>query len=387
VIIGLILSSAPSYSETFFRNKIRLLEEAGNKVIVFADNSNDIETDYTLVSGFRWKGSFISKFKNVVCSLLDLLRSPFKAMRLFGFNKRDGFSARKNFLSLLSSAHILGFNLDWLHFGFATMALGRENLGQVLHARTAVSIRGFDIGIYPVKHPGCYELLWKKLDKLHYISDDLFSSAVTRGFDLNKRHQKITPAIDSMFFEGQQRFNFHSPIKILTVARLHWKKGLEYSLDALAILDQKGIDFRYTIIGEGEDYERLNFAAHQLGIKAKVIFAGKMSPQEVRKAYRENDIYLQYSIQEGFCNAVLEAQAMGLFVVVSNAEGLSENVLHKKTGWIVPKRNPLLLASQIIDILNLQPIERSQISLNAINRVKKNFNLEKQKLEFLDFYQ
>ncbi|MBK7870836.1 MAG: glycosyltransferase family 4 protein [Saprospiraceae bacterium] len=55
--------------------------------------------------------------------------------------------------------------------------------------------------------------------------------------------------------------------------------------------------------------------------------------------YEKADIYLQYSIQEGFCNAVLEAQAMGLLCIVSDAEGLPENILHGQTGWVVPKGN------------------------------------------------
>ena len=75
----------------------------------------------------------------------------------------------------------------------------------------------------------------------------------------------------------------------------------------------------------------------------KVSFKGKLAHMEVKKAMEQADIYLQYSLQEGFCNAVLEAQAMGLLCIVSDAEGLPENVLHGQTGWVVPKRQPALL--------------------------------------------
>ena len=96
------------------------------------------------------------------------------------------------------------------------------------------------------------------------------------------------------------------------MGRLKWVKGLEYTLEALGELHKKGVDFEYTLIGEGEEYERLCFAAYQLGIRDKVSFKGKMSHSEVKKAMEQADIYLQYSLQEGFCNSVLEAQAMGL---------------------------------------------------------------------------
>ena len=66
------------------------------------------------------------------------------------------------------------------------------------------------------------------------------------------------------------------------------------------------------------------------------------------KNYLEkSDIYLQYSIQEGFCNSVLEAQAMGLLSIVSDANGLTENIIHNYTGWVVPKMAPKLLANCI----------------------------------------
>lgn len=60
--------------------------------------------------------------------------------------------------------------------------------------------------------------------------------------------------------------------------------------------------------------------------------------EDIAKHLVTSDIYIQYSVQEGFCNAVLEAQATGMLCVVSDAEGLAENVLHEITGWVVPKK-------------------------------------------------
>ena len=106
----------------------------------------------------------------------------------------------------------------------------------------------------------------------------------------------------------------------------------------------------------------------------------------VREAMEEADIYLQYSIQEGFCNAALEAQAMGLLCIVSDAEGLSENVLHGKTGWVVPKPKPDLLAQQILDVLAMPAEKLGRIRQAATGRVQKEFNLHKQQQEFVAFY-
>ncbi len=111
-----------------------------------------------------------------------------------------------------------------------------------------------------------------------------------------------------------------------------------------------------------------------------------MPHSEVKKHLEQAAIYLQYSIQEGFCNAVLEAQAMGLLCIVSDAEGLSENVLDKQTGWVVEKRKPALLAEKIKDVMLLSTSEKQKIKTNAIRRVQQEFNLAKQQLEFINFY-
>jgi colanic acid/amylovoran biosynthesis glycosyltransferase len=72
--------------------------------------------------------------------------------------------------------------------------------------------------------------------------------------------------------------------------------------------------------------------------------------------------------------------------VVSDAEGLSENVLHEETGWVVPKRNPELLTRQLLKVIYL-PVEKHQtVQRFAPLRVKEVFSLKKQMQAFSVFY-
>ena len=125
---------------------------------------------------------------------------------------------------------------------------------------------------------------------------------------------------------------------------------------------------------------------NQLGLSAFVTFKGNIPHNEVIKTMNKYDFYIQYSLQEGFCNAVVEAQAMGLLCIVSDADGLQENVLHNKTGWVVPKRNPLLLSEKIFEVIHLKQEVKIEIRQNAMERAKKEFNLDKQKESFKSFY-
>lgn len=386
MIIGLILNSAPGYSETFFRSKIRLLEENGVNVIVFANQSDAEEIEYQLVSGFNWSGNGLTKIGNLLISVFRLILSPLRALKLFQLNKKDGFSLKKNCLSLLTSAHILRHKPDWLHFGFATAALGRENLGRALSARVSASIRGYDMAVYPQKNADCYRLLWERIDKLHHLSDDLYALAIKENLSEKIAHQKITPAIDVSLFKGRVFQGFSEKLKLVTVGRLHWIKGFDYVLESLSLLVKNGVEFEYTVIGDGKDYERLIFACHQLGLENKVRFVGKKTPAEITETLRDSDIYLQYSIHEGFCNALLEAQAIGLLCIGSDGGAIPENIVHNQTGWIVPRRNPQSLAKQILEILSLPEDKLSQLSAAATIRIKSEFNHTKQKKELLNFY-
>lgn len=385
--IGLVLPSTPGYSETFFRSKIAGLQQNGAKVIVFAGNSN--KTDHRLTCEISYapklNGNIVFVAINSMIELLKAFLFNYKtSVRYLALEKKEGSSFKTRIKNLIANTFILRHKTDWLHYGFGTMALGRENIAQATGARMAVSFRGFDHYVYPLKYPNCYATLFNKDVKYHVLSGGMRQSLEIQGIPKQNIY-KITPAINTSEFAKSS--NKTTTNHIVTVARLHWIKGLEYTLEALSNLKEQGVDFTYTIIGEGIERERLMFAAYQLGIKENVKFAGKLPHAAVKKHLEQATIYLQYSIQEGFCNAVLEAQAMGLLCIVSDAEGLSENVLHNQTGWVVPKRKPELLAEKIREVLAMNTVQKDEITAKAIHRVKDEFNVEKQTQEFVGFYQ
>lgn len=386
--IGLVLPALPAYSETFFTNKIKGLEAQGHSVVLFI---NKKDNDNGGFSNIKYAPN-ISKnnLQTIIISLFRLLGAIFfsfnASRKLFTLDKKDNISFKQRIKNIIDSSHILSESVDWLHFGFGTMVFNKENVAGAIGAKMAVSFRGFDIGVYPLKKPNCYSILWKKVDKIHVISDDIKKLLFLHGYCGNAKVVKITPAINTAFFTREQTPTF-SNNNFITVARLHWKKGLVATLEALALIKKEGISFHYTIIGEGVALERLKFAVYQLDLENEVTFMGKLPHQKIKENLLASDIYLQYSLQEGFCNAVLEAQALGLLCVVSDAEGLSENVLHNQTGWVVPRNNPKELASKIIEVIKLPKELKQQISQNAQDRVNKVFNLTKQQQAFLRFYE
>nr|WP_321223019.1 glycosyltransferase family 4 protein [uncultured Psychroserpens sp.] len=386
--IGLVLLSVPGYSETFFRSKIKGLQENGFEVVLFVlyppKTLENLPCEVVVSPQFN--SGFFSKSVLIFKALLQVLFvSYFRSKKLYSLDRKDGKGIKACFKNLIFNQFIISKQLDWLHFGFGTVAVGKENLAKAMGAKMAVSFRGFDLYLSPLKRNDYYKILFQKDVQYHVLSQEMKQDLITNGIKDN-RVLVITPAINTTFFKSSAVSKKRDTLKILTVARLHWKKGLEYSLEAMALLKKKDIDFEYTIIGIGEELERLRFAAYQLDVSDYINFVGKQSPEAVRQYMQSSDVYLQYSIQEGFCNAVLEAQAMGLLCVVSNAEGLAENVKDGETGFVIPKRKPSLLANTIEKLLYLTNDQKTSMQEAAINRVKEHFNLKKQEGEFLDFY-
>lgn len=387
--IGIVLSSMPGYSETFFRNKINGLQKNGANIVLFVDmpseKTNNLSCKVVFAPDFN-SSTFSKLSKGIVAALKCIILHPKRSITHFNLDKKDGVSFQQRIKNLLLNQYFLNQNIDWLHFGYGMLANNRENIAESIGSKMAVSFRGFDLYLSPLKHNDCYKILFTKAVKYHVLSNKMKQKLI--AFNLLEANIKvITPAIDVGFFEkdNKQKIN-RQTIDIVCVSRLHWIKGLNYLLEAMSILKQENIDFKLTIIGDGGEKERLTFAASQLGISSQVIFTGKLPQSEVINYLKKANLYVQYSIQEGFGNAVLEAQAMGLPCVVSDADGLQENILHKKTGLVVPKRNPKALAKAIKQMHNLNAEKKQHMLDFAIKRVQDEFNLEKQNTLFLEFY-
>ena len=346
----------------------------------------------TVVAGFILYASppqftnFQQTLRTILGISFNLLRSPINACKLFRIETKKQ-KASKALKAVLLNSHILPHKLDWLHFGFATMGLGRENVAETIGAKCGVSLRGYDISSYPLKNLYCYSKLWEKTNKVHALSNAIVEKAQKNGLSNKKDIQIIPPALDvDKTPLKQDPGGLSEPLRFVSVGRLTWQKGFEYGLNALKQLKEAGVNFQYKIIGGGYDFERLKFTAYQLGIDNKVEFLGKLNHLATIEQIQAANIYLQPSVQEGFCNAVQEAQACGLLCIVSDAEGLPENVLHQETGWVVPKRNPAALCKKIKEVLAMSQHERQNITRQARKRIEQHFTLEHQKQQFIAFF-
>lgn len=388
--IGLVLSQTPGYSETFFRSKIKGLQSHGYTVQLYVQNK---ATDFTLcpvVVAPKVLRFVPFQLLKMVWTYLLLLPYLGRVKNFIQLEKNEKASWGSLLKKIFLNAHLLKANLDWLHFGFATQALGSECVAKAIGTKMAISFRGFDINVYPVKHHKCYNKVWKYVDRVHSISEYLYKKGCTLGLSEAVSYQIITPAvaITSLPKDTPKTTTFASKLQFVTIARLHWIKGLDTAIAAMRLLKKRGIAFQYHIIGEGskKDLERYTFQVYEEKLEEEVVFHGKLSHTETLKFLRQADVYIQTSLNEGFCNAVLEAQALGILSIATNVGGLSENIVDSKTGWLVSKLSSEALAETLEKVLALPQEQHLLIAQNARERVQKDFNIEKQQSEFASFY-
>src|SRR5690606_15493326 len=106
------------------------------------------------------------------------------------------------------------------------------------------------------------------------------------------------------------------------------------------------------------------------------IFYGLIQNDKLPDFLAKLDIFVVPSRFESFGVAAVEAQACGLPVIVSNVGGLPEVVENNVTGLVVENENIELFAESMKTLIQDEKL-RKQFSKNAIDRVKKYYDWEK----------
>ncbi|MDW5290737.1 glycosyltransferase family 4 protein [Formosa sp. PL04] len=386
--IALVLAKPPGYSETFFNSKIKGLQENGHEITLFTGPSNTVFTYSAHKMNPKVYNFFLIQIIMMCVVAFQLIPHIKVVLRYFKREQNEGTDLKRIIEKIYLNSQLLKYKGDWIHFGFATLALDRELVAEAIGAKMAVSFRGFDINVYPLKHPNCYRLLWQQVDKVQSISKYLLQKAYGLGLSENTPYQIITPAVDLVNLPEKQKKENSTPLNILTIARFNWIKGIDYLIEVASFLKHSGLDFEWQVIGSGEDAEKEKYLYHiyEKELKQHVHLLGKRTHSETLKELTIADVYVQPSLNEGFCNAVLEAQALGIPCVTFNVGGLAENIQDKKTGWLVEPFDCNAMARRIIEISNLTASQKLDIADAAIVRVQNQFNLEQQKKKFHKFY-
>ncbi|WP_141651276.1 glycosyltransferase family 4 protein [Microbacterium sp. 3J1] len=153
------------------------------------------------------------------------------------------------------------------------------------------------------------------------------------------------------------------------IGRIHPDKGIDTLIDALRILGERGRAIQLLLVG-GDDGAVLDEELEQLRTVVPVHIEGFAA--DVRGALSAMDLLVLPSRREGFPNVVLEAAAMEVPAVVSDATGCRDSVVHGVTGRIARTGDPVSLADEI-DALLVDDESRRRIGRAARANVVRDF--------------
>jgi glycosyltransferase involved in cell wall biosynthesis len=125
------------------------------------------------------------------------------------------------------------------------------------------------------------------------------------------------------------------PCRVAYLGRLEPYKRIDLLLGAVAKLAQRLPELEFVLVGRGSEREALERRAAQLGIAGRTRFAGFVSDEERDALVAQARVCVCPSVKEGWGITVIEANALGVPVVATDAPGLRDAVRHEETGLLV----------------------------------------------------
>jgi len=182
--------------------------------------------------------------------------------------------------------------------------------------------------------------------------------------------QIVHCGIDTDLFAAVDRRR--TPTQILSVGRLVPEKGHAVLIEALALLHERGLPARLTLVGDGPERARLEAQAQRLQIDRYVTFAGSVGQDHIRQHYAAADVFCLPSFAEGVPVVLMEAMATGLPVVSSRIMGIPELIEENRSGLLTRPGRSDLLASALQRLL-VNPHLRERLGAAGRNKVIAEF--------------
>lgn len=382
--IGVVVPQFPSYTETFFINKIIGLCERGHEVKVFCNIYNRDSLLHKVYEFKHYTNLKIVKldFNKFGSTFLDTIF--FNPVLLFKSIKSDDKSFKRGLYYNLCAHYFKKHRCDIYHFGYSALAVAYLSILQKLPGKIIVSCLGTAENVKPLTEDGRIEklnLLFNKVDKIHCVSYKMAETIKQYGA-IEEKIFVNHPGINTQLFSRKKPHTMHQHLKILSVGRLVFQKGFLIGILAIAELKKRFKNFTWTIIGEGPEKEQLLFYIHALGLSSHVKLVGRKTRDEIVAFYEENDIFFLPSISEGLPNVALEAMCMEMPVVCAASGGIDEVVIHNSNGILCNNFDFDAMAQQLLE-LSMNYGKRKKLGECARKTIEKNFDLKR----YIDAYE
>lgn len=169
-----------------------------------------------------------------------------------------------------------------------------------------------------------------------------------------------------------------------TISELHKNKGLPFVIRAMHNLIRKGYDTAFFVIGEGEEWPRLNQFIKKLALENNVFLLGHIdNAPELLRAF---DIFTLTSLKEGLPYVLLEAGLAGLPSVATNVGGAPDIIENMKSGILVHSKNALEIERAVSFMIDFKK-KKTEFGETLKKKGERDFTLEQMVAETVAIYE
>ncbi len=164
-------------------------------------------------------------------------------------------------------------------------------------------------------------------------------------------------------------------------------KGHEDLIDALAIVMQERSDVMGVVIGgawnDAMAYEKRVRAYGKARCGERIVFLGERA--DVPELLPDLDLAVQPSHTEGVAGTTKEALVSRVPVISTDVGGQADLIVHGETGWLVPAKEPRVMATAILEALH-DPARAMAMAVKGERRVRTHFDGERNNAEVARIY-
>jgi glycosyltransferase involved in cell wall biosynthesis len=200
------------------------------------------------------------------------------------------------------------------------------------------------------------------------------------GAAAHRRVRRLYNGVDLALFapDGGPRDATH----VVAVGRLVEKKGFDVLIEAIALLAARGLGVQATVVGEGEERQRLESLVAERGLAGRVRLAGALDQTLVRQLLRRATVCcLPCRVgadgnRDALPTILLEALACGLPVIATPVSGIPEILDDGRAGRLVPECDAAATAEALAELL-ARPDQRASLAAAGRARAEALFDLDR----------
>ena len=171
----------------------------------------------------------------------------------------------------------------------------------------------------------------------------------------------------SNFKVRDEKIHLSNKYNIVSVGRLVYQKGYDRLIDVVDLLRKENQNFFVSVIGDGDEKNKLVEKVNKLGINDYIEFLGRSN--NVSKYLNSADLFVLTSYSEGAPLVLVEALASHIPIVVPNVTGIKDiKIIAPDNSYILTDNNIEAIKNGIIDAMNTKISKNFKFSLDDYNK-------------------